>query len=138
MDKLLSIVVPVYNVEQYIRMCLDSLIVSDELMDQFLRQMLVEKGVDDVSEEVFNQIVSDLKERLIFYINRAIIAELPAEQRIKLDNSLEGGTATAESINALVDESGLNTEPIIQQVMIDFKEKYLKGEMPTDEDVNRG
>lgn len=110
----------------------------DELMDQFLRQMLVEKGVDDVSEEVFNQIVSDLKERLIFYINRAIIAELPAEQRIKLDNSLEGGTATAESINALVDESGLNTEPIIQQVMIDFKEKYLKGEMPTDEDVNRG
>ena len=110
----------------------------DELMDQFLRQMLVEKGVDDVSEEVFNQIVGDLKERLIFYINRAIIAELPAEQRIKLDNSLEGGTATAESINALVDESGLNTEPIIQQVMIDFKEKYLKGEMPTDEDVNRG
>ena len=110
----------------------------DELMDQFLRQMLVEKGVDDVSEEVFNQIVSDLKERLIFYINRAIIAELPAEQRIKLDNSLEGGTATAESINALVDESGLNTVPIIQQVMIDFKEKYLKGEMPTDEDVNRG
>ena len=110
----------------------------DELMDQFLRQMLVEKGVDDVSEEVFNQIVSDLKERLIFYINRAIIAELPAEQRIKLDNSLEGGTATAESINALVDESGLNTEPIIQQVIIDFKEKYLKGEMPTDEDVNRG
>ena len=110
----------------------------DELMDQFLRQMLVEKGVADVSEEVFNQIVSDLKERLIFYINRAIIAELPAEQRIKLDNSLEGGTATAESINALVDESGLNTEPIIQQVMIDFKEKYLKGEMPTDEDVNRG
>ena len=100
--------------------------------------MLVEKGVDDVSEEVFNQIVGDLKERLIFYINRAIIAELPAEQRIKLDNSLEGGTATAESINALVDESGLNTEPIIQQVMIDFKEKYLKGEMPTDEDVNRG
>lgn len=110
----------------------------DELMDQFLRQMLIEKGVDDVSEEVFNQIVGDLKERLIFYINRAIIAELPAEQRIKLDNSLEGGTATAESINALVDESGLNTEPIIQQVMIDFKEKYLKGEMPTDEDVNRG
>ena len=110
----------------------------DELMDQFLRQMLVEKGVNDVSEEVFNQMIVDLKERLIFYINRAIIAELPAEQRIKLDNSLEGGTATAESINALVDESGLNTEPIIQQVMIDFKEKYLKGEMPTDEDVNRG
>lgn len=48
MDKLLSIVVPVYNVEQYIRMCLDSLIVSDELMCQ-LEVLVVNDGTTDQS-----------------------------------------------------------------------------------------
>ena len=34
MDKLLSIVVPVYKVEKYISKCLDSLIVSDDVMEK--------------------------------------------------------------------------------------------------------
>lgn len=48
MKKLLSIVVPVYKVEQYIRKCLDSLIVSDELMDQ-LEVIVVNDGTPDRS-----------------------------------------------------------------------------------------
>lgn len=48
MNKLLSIVVPVYKVEQYIRKCLDSLIVSDELMDQ-LEVIVVNDGTPDRS-----------------------------------------------------------------------------------------
>ena len=48
MNKLLSIVVPVYKVEQYIRKCLDSLIVSDELMDQ-LEVIVVNDGTPDHS-----------------------------------------------------------------------------------------
>lgn len=48
MDKLLSIVVPVYNVQQYIRKCLDSLIVSDELMCQ-LEVLVVNDGTTDQS-----------------------------------------------------------------------------------------
>lgn len=99
---------------------------NEALMDQFIKQMLAEKGVDDVPENVLEQMVSDLKEDLVYYINRNIIAELPAEQRHKLDISLDDNTADFASVNALVEESGIDTAPIIEQTLIDFKEQYLK------------
>ena len=99
---------------------------NDALMNQFIRQLLEEKGVADVPEEVFEQMAKELKEKLIYYINRNIIAQLPAEQRRKLDVSLDDNTASFDSVNALIEESGINTEPIIEQTLLDFKEQYLK------------
>lgn len=51
MNKLLSIVVPVYKVENYINKCLDSLIVPDELMEQ-LEVIIVNDGTPDRSAEM--------------------------------------------------------------------------------------
>lgn len=102
---------------------------NDALMNQFIRQMLTEKGVDDVPEETLEQMMNELKEKLIYYINRNIIAQLPAEHRHKLDVSLDDNTASFDSVNALVEESGIDTEPIIEQTLKDFKEQYLKGGM---------
>ena len=101
---------------------------NDALMNQFIRQMLVEKGMDDLPEEAFDKMADELKEKLVYYINRNIIAELPAEQRHKLDVSLDDDTASFDSVNKLIEESGIDTEPIIEQTLIDFKEQYLKGE----------
>lgn len=51
MDKLLTVVVPVYKVEKYINKCLDSLIVPDELMEQ-LEVIVVNDGTPDRSAEM--------------------------------------------------------------------------------------
>lgn len=51
MDKLLTVVVPVYKVEKYINKCLDSLIVPDELMEQ-LEVIVVNDGTPDKSAEM--------------------------------------------------------------------------------------
>ena len=51
MDKLLTVVVPVYKVEKYINKCLDSLIVPDELMEQ-LEVIIVNDGTPDRSAEM--------------------------------------------------------------------------------------
>lgn len=51
MDKLLTVVVPVYKVEKYINKCLDSLIVPDELMD-LLEVIIVNDGTPDRSAEM--------------------------------------------------------------------------------------
>lgn len=51
MDKLLTVVVPVYKVEKYINKCLDSLIVPDELMEQ-LEVIVVNDGTPDQSAEM--------------------------------------------------------------------------------------
>jgi len=46
MSKLLSVVIPVYNVEQYIRKCLDSLLVPAEQL-QFLDVVIINDGTPD-------------------------------------------------------------------------------------------
>ena len=48
MEKLLTVVVPVYKVEKYINKCLDSLIVSDEQMN-LLEVIVVNDGTPDNS-----------------------------------------------------------------------------------------
>lgn len=50
MNKLLTIVIPVYKVEQYINKCLDSLILSEDLMEK-LEVIIVNDGTPDNSAE---------------------------------------------------------------------------------------
>lgn len=51
MNKLLTIVIPVYKVEQYINKCLDSLILSEDLMEK-LEVIIVNDGTPDNSAEL--------------------------------------------------------------------------------------
>ena len=55
-DKLLSIVVPVYKVEQYINKCLDSLIINPDLMKK-LEVIIVNDGTPDKSAEMSREYV---------------------------------------------------------------------------------
>ena len=48
MDKILTIIIPVYNVEQYIRQCLDSVILDEEQM-KWLEVIIVNDGTPDQS-----------------------------------------------------------------------------------------
>lgn len=56
MKKLLSIVIPVYNVEAYIKKCLDSLIIAPELMDK-MDVLIVNDGTPDRSAEISREYV---------------------------------------------------------------------------------
>lgn len=51
MEKLLTVVIPVYKVEKYIHQCLDSLIMSNEQMEQ-LEVIIVNDGTPDRSAEM--------------------------------------------------------------------------------------
>lgn len=54
MEKILSIVVPTYNMEKYLRKCLDSLIVSDENM-QRLEVLVINDGSKDSSSQIAHE-----------------------------------------------------------------------------------
>ena len=56
-NKLLTIVVPVYKVEQYINKCLDSLIIAPELMDK-MDVLIVNDGTPDRSAEMSREYVN--------------------------------------------------------------------------------
>lgn len=51
MNKILTIVIPTYNMERYLERCLNSLIVSDDLMDR-LEILVVNDGSKDRSSEI--------------------------------------------------------------------------------------
>lgn len=54
MDKVLSIIIPTYNMEKYLRKCLDSLIVSDENL-QWLEVLVVNDGSKDASSQIAHE-----------------------------------------------------------------------------------
>lgn len=54
MEKLLTVVIPTYNMENYLRRCLDSLIVSDENM-QRLEVLVVNDGSKDSSSQIAHE-----------------------------------------------------------------------------------
>lgn len=56
MQKLLTIVVPVYKVEAYINKCLDSLIIDNELMDK-MDVLIINDGTPDQSAEMSREYV---------------------------------------------------------------------------------
>jgi len=56
MQKLLTIVIPVYKVEQYINKCLDSLIIAPELMEK-MDVLIVNDGTPDRSAEMSREYV---------------------------------------------------------------------------------
>ena len=57
MKKLLTIVVPVYKVEQYINKCLDSLIIAPELMEK-MDVLIINDGTPDRSAEMSREYVN--------------------------------------------------------------------------------
>lgn len=54
MNKILSIIIPTYNMENYLRKCLDSLIISDENM-QLLEVLIVNDGSKDSSSQIAHE-----------------------------------------------------------------------------------
>lgn len=54
MEKILTIVIPTYNMQDYLRRCLDSLIVPDEQMQQ-LEVLVVNDGSKDNSSAIAHE-----------------------------------------------------------------------------------
>ena len=54
MNKILTIIIPTYNMEKYLRKCLDSLIVSEENMQQ-LEVLVVNDGSKDSSSQIAHE-----------------------------------------------------------------------------------
>lgn len=60
-NKILSIIIPTYNMEKYLRKCLDSLIVSDENM-QWLEVLVINDGSKDSSSQIGHEYESKYPE----------------------------------------------------------------------------
>ncbi len=97
---------------------------QDEL-DKFINQILDEKQLSGVNDEVRVQLVADLKERLTDQINRALIEAIPEQKIDELNNLLDDDSVTDEQIHKFITDSGVDDKKVALETMLRFGELYL-------------
>lgn len=100
---------------------------EDQLLDMYVEQLIAEKDLGDLDDEVKAEIHNDLKERVLFQVNRAVIAALPDAELDELNKSIDDGSINEDKMAELVKRSGINTDDIVQRTMVEFREVYLNG-----------
>jgi len=109
---------------------------EEQLIEVFAETLLEEKGITDgLDDEVHNQMIDDLKERILFQVNRQLIAALPEEQFNELNAKLDSGEYKEEDLLNIIESSGINAEEITQKTLLDFRNAYL-GNTPETEQNN--
>ena len=98
---------------------------TDEVLHVVAITLLTEKGFTDLDDDTKRDMVEDLVQREYEFINRSIIAALPAEGKAELDQLVESGEVTAEAMQGIVDRSGIDANAITEEAMKKFREIYL-------------
>lgn len=98
---------------------------TDDL-DKFINEILITKNLSIPNEEVRLQLVSDLKKRLIEYINRALIVAMPNEKISKLNEMLDNGISSDAEFQNFVESSGIDVKDVTLKTMLKFRSLYLE------------
>lgn len=95
-----------------------------ELVEVFVRQMMIEKGLDGMDEELTKKIREDLMERVVFQINRALVAALPDDKLELLEKKLEVNPQDG-NLGEILEGSGVDVEAVTLEALGNFKKNYL-------------
>ncbi len=106
----------------------------DEL-DSFISNILDEKQLSGVTEDVRAQLVEDLKNRLLDQVNRALIDAMP-DEKIDQFNELLDRNVGDEELQQFVTDSGVNIPAVTTAAMLHFRDAYLGNSPSTSADTN--
>lgn len=99
---------------------------EEQLLDLYVEQMMIDKGITELEGEARDEMRKDLKERLLMEINRSMLMALPDEIFERLNQKMEDGSLTAGDVEAAVKEAGLNVDEITEATMAEFRKIYLE------------
>ncbi|HUD07057.1 MAG TPA: DUF5663 domain-containing protein [Candidatus Saccharimonadales bacterium] len=102
-----------------------------ENVNQFIEQLLKDKGLPKLDEEVHKQLVSDLSARLIDFINRKLIEVMPEQDINSFIELLDEDPISAEKIERFIDEKVPNKQRVTTDAMVEFRSLYLGNNSPT-------
>ena len=94
-------------------------------LDTFIDNILAEKKLTGVSDEVRVQLAADLRESLLDQINRALIAALPETSLQGFNEILDNESATQQEMQDYIVAQGVNVQQITLDTMLRFAELYL-------------
>ena len=94
-------------------------------IDQFLGQIIDAKQIAVDTPEVRQQLIKDLRARLMEQIDRAMISAPSEEQLDRLNVMLAGDDVQADEIQEFFRQSGINGEQVALNTMMRFRRYYL-------------
>jgi DNA replication protein DnaD len=96
------------------------------MIEQFVKQLLQEKGLpENLNQEVYNKLVSDLTTRVGDLINRRVIESLNEEQLGRFEHLIDTEPENTEAVQKFIEENVENKEQITTAALIEFRELYL-------------
>ncbi|EKD46934.1 MAG: hypothetical protein ACD_67C00010G0001 [uncultured bacterium] len=93
-------------------------------LENFVEQLISEKGLEYLDSEVLTQIKSDLISRIEDRINVVILANMPPEKLDYFEKLLD--QAQEEEIQSFCNRSVPNLDQLIAVELNSFKESYLE------------
>lgn len=94
-------------------------------VEQFIDQLITDKGVSGLTDEVRAELRTDLTQRLVDQIDRSVINALPEDKAIELSEKLDDDNFGDEQINEFISNSGVDIQRISLETMVKFRELYL-------------
>lgn len=94
-------------------------------IDQFLGQILDEKGLAMDNPDVRKMLVADLRTSVMEQIDRAMINALTPAQADQLSDMMDDPGTTEEQIQHFFANAGLDSQKIALDTMMKFREYYL-------------
>ena len=94
-------------------------------VEQFIDQLITDKGVSGLTDEVRAELRKDLLQRLADQIDRAVINALPEDKAIELSEKIDDESFGDDQINEFISNSGVDIQRISLETMVKFRELYL-------------
>ena len=98
---------------------------ANDPIDQFLGQILDDKKLTIDTPEVREQLIKDLRSRLMSQIDRAMINALSEDQLRQLNELLDREGVQDSEIQDFFRQSGINGEQVALNTMMRFRQYYL-------------
>jgi hypothetical protein len=90
----------------------------------FINQILDEKGLPEVDDEVRQQLVEDMTQRLLDQINRAIVEAIP-EAKLEEFEKIATTAKSDDKLQKFFADNGVDTQAVTVNTMVNFKNLYL-------------
>ena len=106
---------------------MDSAVPAQQQLEEFANQILTEKNLPGLSDDVRPGVIAEMVQVLHELINRAILDALPENKLQELDKLTDDPEANLEQIQQLVESGGVDTQQIVTDTLTKFRELYLTG-----------
>lgn len=99
---------------------------AEDALDKFIDEIIMLGDFSSVSEEVKLILATDLKEKLLNQVNRAIIDAMNDQQVEEFNNFLQEGQKNDEQVQRFVANFGIDSKIIAARAMLRFRSLYLQ------------